>query len=305
MDVSQLPLNALRAFEASARLGSLTRAGLELRVTQMFVEVGRRRGQRERPPSAGREPNQRRDHARDRLCNDLRAEPASHGVEVSEVRLDPGTLPRVSGDQGLPVACFIIGDVEGEVRVDEFFEWRWHLLPPHTEPSDEVKQLAAPVAGGHSTHVMQPDIPGAMAGPRETVGEPTEPEMALEHQDALALELSHQARDSQAPDAGTDDDEVKVPVVWSHATNTEPSRHQRVGAARHNQAARPEQHGERRHQEALPRTRRSKVRERAEAEEPDVAQSIRRAPTAPAPMRTTPASDSIPDRAQERVRRNA
>jgi LysR family transcriptional regulator of beta-lactamase len=34
MDVSQLPLNALRAFEASARLGSFTRAGLELRVTQ-------------------------------------------------------------------------------------------------------------------------------------------------------------------------------------------------------------------------------------------------------------------------------
>jgi DNA-binding transcriptional LysR family regulator len=37
MDVSQLPLNALRAFEASARLGSLTRAGLELRVTQTAV----------------------------------------------------------------------------------------------------------------------------------------------------------------------------------------------------------------------------------------------------------------------------
>lgn len=37
MDVSQLPLNALRAFEASARLGSFTRAGLELRVTQTAV----------------------------------------------------------------------------------------------------------------------------------------------------------------------------------------------------------------------------------------------------------------------------
>lgn len=37
MDVSQLPLNALRAFEASARLGSLTRAGMELRVTQTAI----------------------------------------------------------------------------------------------------------------------------------------------------------------------------------------------------------------------------------------------------------------------------
>ena len=37
MEVSQLPLNALRAFEASARLGSLTRAGLELRVTQTAI----------------------------------------------------------------------------------------------------------------------------------------------------------------------------------------------------------------------------------------------------------------------------
>ncbi|WEX75531.1 LysR family transcriptional regulator [Sinorhizobium numidicum] len=37
MDVSQLPLNALRAFEASARLGSFTRAGLELRVTQTAI----------------------------------------------------------------------------------------------------------------------------------------------------------------------------------------------------------------------------------------------------------------------------
>jgi LysR family transcriptional regulator of beta-lactamase len=37
MDVAQLPLNALRAFEASARLGSFTRAGLELRVTQTAI----------------------------------------------------------------------------------------------------------------------------------------------------------------------------------------------------------------------------------------------------------------------------
>ncbi|WP_163269112.1 LysR family transcriptional regulator [Chelativorans alearense] len=37
MDVSQLPLNALRAFEASARLCSFTRAGLELRVTQTAI----------------------------------------------------------------------------------------------------------------------------------------------------------------------------------------------------------------------------------------------------------------------------
>jgi LysR family transcriptional regulator, regulator of gene expression of beta-lactamase len=37
MEISQLPLNALRAFEASARLGSFTRAGLELRVTQTAV----------------------------------------------------------------------------------------------------------------------------------------------------------------------------------------------------------------------------------------------------------------------------
>jgi len=37
MDVSQMPLNALRAFEASARLGSFTRAGLELRVTQTAI----------------------------------------------------------------------------------------------------------------------------------------------------------------------------------------------------------------------------------------------------------------------------
>jgi LysR family transcriptional regulator of beta-lactamase len=37
VDVSQLPLNALRAFEASARLGSFTRAGLELRVTQTAI----------------------------------------------------------------------------------------------------------------------------------------------------------------------------------------------------------------------------------------------------------------------------
>ncbi|MEP3428572.1 MAG: LysR family transcriptional regulator [Roseibium sp.] len=37
MDVSQLPLNALRAFEASARLNSFTRAGLELHVSQTAV----------------------------------------------------------------------------------------------------------------------------------------------------------------------------------------------------------------------------------------------------------------------------
>ncbi len=37
MEVSQLPLNALRAFEASARLLSFTRAGLELRVSQTAV----------------------------------------------------------------------------------------------------------------------------------------------------------------------------------------------------------------------------------------------------------------------------
>ncbi|POF32305.1 LysR family transcriptional regulator [Roseibium marinum] len=37
MDISQLPLNALRAFEASARLNSFTRAGLELRVSQTAV----------------------------------------------------------------------------------------------------------------------------------------------------------------------------------------------------------------------------------------------------------------------------
>lgn len=37
MDVSQLPLNGLRAFESAARLGSFTRAGLELRVTQTAI----------------------------------------------------------------------------------------------------------------------------------------------------------------------------------------------------------------------------------------------------------------------------
>ncbi|MFT8247307.1 LysR family transcriptional regulator [Roseomonas sp. BN140053] len=37
MDLSQIPLNALRAFEAAARHLSLTRAGLELRVTQAAV----------------------------------------------------------------------------------------------------------------------------------------------------------------------------------------------------------------------------------------------------------------------------
>jgi LysR family transcriptional regulator of beta-lactamase len=37
MTLSQLPLNALRAFEASARQSSFTRAGLELRVTQAAV----------------------------------------------------------------------------------------------------------------------------------------------------------------------------------------------------------------------------------------------------------------------------
>lgn len=37
MNVSQLPLNALRAFEAAARNLSLTRAGLELHVTQAAV----------------------------------------------------------------------------------------------------------------------------------------------------------------------------------------------------------------------------------------------------------------------------
>ena len=36
-DISQLPLNALRAFEASARHLSFTRAGLELRVSQAAV----------------------------------------------------------------------------------------------------------------------------------------------------------------------------------------------------------------------------------------------------------------------------
>ncbi|MFN3131231.1 LysR substrate-binding domain-containing protein [Roseibium sp.] len=37
MNISQLPLNALRAFEASARLGSFTKAGMELRVSQTAV----------------------------------------------------------------------------------------------------------------------------------------------------------------------------------------------------------------------------------------------------------------------------
>ena len=37
MDISRIPLNALRAFEASARLQSFTRAGLELRVSQTAV----------------------------------------------------------------------------------------------------------------------------------------------------------------------------------------------------------------------------------------------------------------------------
>ncbi|MGN8113989.1 LysR family transcriptional regulator [Labrys sp. 22185] len=37
MEISQLPLNALRAFEASARHTSFTRAGLELRVTQTAI----------------------------------------------------------------------------------------------------------------------------------------------------------------------------------------------------------------------------------------------------------------------------
>lgn len=37
MDVSRLPLNALRAFEAAARLGSLTKAGMELRVGQTAI----------------------------------------------------------------------------------------------------------------------------------------------------------------------------------------------------------------------------------------------------------------------------
>ncbi|MBD8878143.1 LysR family transcriptional regulator [Roseibium polysiphoniae] len=37
MEISRLPLNALRAFEASARLGSFTKAGLELRVSQTAV----------------------------------------------------------------------------------------------------------------------------------------------------------------------------------------------------------------------------------------------------------------------------
>ena len=37
MEISQLPLNALRAFEASARLLSFTRAGLELHVSQTAV----------------------------------------------------------------------------------------------------------------------------------------------------------------------------------------------------------------------------------------------------------------------------
>jgi LysR family transcriptional regulator of beta-lactamase len=37
MDLAQIPLNALRAFEAAARHGSFTRAGLELHVTQAAV----------------------------------------------------------------------------------------------------------------------------------------------------------------------------------------------------------------------------------------------------------------------------
>lgn len=37
MEISQLPLNALRAFEASARHSSFTRAGFELRVTQTAI----------------------------------------------------------------------------------------------------------------------------------------------------------------------------------------------------------------------------------------------------------------------------
>ena len=37
MDVSRLPLNALRAFESSARLGSFTKAGMELRVGQTAI----------------------------------------------------------------------------------------------------------------------------------------------------------------------------------------------------------------------------------------------------------------------------
>ena len=80
----------------------------ELGVTHMFVEVGGRRGKRERPPRAAGDPNERSHHARDSLCENLRAEPATYGVEVSEVRLDRSTLVRVSRDQRLPIARFIV-----------------------------------------------------------------------------------------------------------------------------------------------------------------------------------------------------
>ena len=43
--------------------------------------------------------------------------------------------------------------------------------------------------------------------------------MTLEHQHALVLELSHEARDGQAAHTGTDDDEIKVLLVRSHATS--------------------------------------------------------------------------------------
>lgn len=55
MNVSQLSLNALRTFEAAARNLSLTRAGLELHVTQAAVshQVKTLEDIWERPCSAG------------------------------------------------------------------------------------------------------------------------------------------------------------------------------------------------------------------------------------------------------------
>ncbi len=190
----------------------------ELRVTHMRVEIRRRRGERERPSRAAGDPNERSQRPGDSLGDNLRAGPAGRGVEVSEVGLDRVTLLRVARDERLAIARFVVRHVEGEVRVHELLERRGHLLPPHTAPGHEVEQLSAHLAGSHSAHVMQPDIPRAMAGPRETVREPAEPEMALQQQHALSLELSHEARDSQPTHTGADDDEVKVPVVRSHAS---------------------------------------------------------------------------------------
>ena len=64
-----------------------------------------------------------------------------------------------------------------------------------TAPAVIKSKISRVISPVHATHVVQAYVPSAMTGSREAVGESSQPKVALEHQDAPALQLRHQAGD--------------------------------------------------------------------------------------------------------------